>query len=178
MNLIDRKIDSTLRLCVDPADDDYITALLAYNRGLFHGFCWCAEQACEKYLRDLLLLEGLSTQNYDHDLVSLFRKVRQNDQRGIVSDTLSLPETTARGLDRWQDEPTARFIKCLAKYGSSDNRYAFEGTFVNGPVLHALDILCRAFRRLMRAVNLTDDDLFALQSTGLMFHERIDDDQG
>ncbi|MGI3904041.1 MAG: HEPN domain-containing protein [Janthinobacterium lividum] len=177
MHLNDRKIDLTLRLYVDPADEDYVQARSAYRLGLFHAFYWSAGQACEKYLKGLLLLQDRSAQNYGHDLVSLFRDVCQKDPDNIIPNTLNLPETTARGRERWHGETAALFIEYLAKYGSPDNRYAFEGTFVNGPVLHALDILCCAFRRLMRAVNLTGGDLFGHQSTELMFHERIDADQ-
>ncbi len=177
MSLSDRKIDLTLRLHIDPADEDYVTARSAYANGLFHVFYWCAGQACEKYLKALLLLQDWHAQNYGHDLMRLFRDVRQNDPQNIIPDSLDLPETTARGRERWQGQTTALYIEYLARYGSPDNRYAFEGTFVNGPVLHALDILCCAFRRLMRAVNLTGGDLFAHQSAGLMFHDQMADIQ-
>ena len=177
MNLSDRKIELTLRLHVDPADEDYVMARSAYANGLFHVFYWCAGQACEKYMKAILLIQGQHAQNYGHDLVRLFHDVRQKDLQGIIPVSLALPETTARGRERWQGRTPALYIEYLAKYGSPDNRYAFEGTFVNGPVLHALDILCCAFRRLIREVNLTGGNLFAHQSAGLMLHDRITNDQ-
>ncbi|QRE75510.1 hypothetical protein [Methylobacterium aquaticum] len=44
-------------------------------------------------------------------------------------------------------------------------------------MLHALDILCHAFRCLMRDVNLSGGDLFAYQNYNLMTHDRITDSQ-
>lgn len=178
MDVTDRKIDLTLRLYVDPADEDYLAARAAYSNGLFHVFYWCAAQTCEKYLKALLLLQDQSAWKYSHALMSLFCDIRQFDQQGVIPEHLDLPETSAMGRSKWQGKTSALYVDYLAKYGSPDNRYAFHGTFVNGPVLHALDILCCAFRRLMRTTNLTGGDLFVHQSSGLAHYERIADDQG
>jgi HEPN domain-containing protein len=178
MDVTDRKIDLTLRLYVDPADEDYLAARVAYSNGLFHIFYWCAAQACEKYLKACCLLQDRSAQNYGHDLVCLFQDVRQHDQHGVLPEQLDLPETSAMGRAAWQGKTSALYVGYLAKYGSPNNRYAFDGTLVNGPVMHALDILCCALRLLMRTTNLTGGDLFAHQSSGLAPYERIADDQG
>jgi len=178
MDLTDRKIDLTLRLYIDPADQDYLAARSAFNNCLFHVFYWCAAQACEKYLKAAILLQDRSAQDYGHDLASLFRDVRQFDRQGVIPEHLDLPETSAIGRSAWQGKPSALYVDYLAKYGSPDNRYAFHGTHVNGPVLHALDILCCAFRRLMRATNLTGGDLFAHQSPRLSHYQQIGNDQG
>ncbi len=177
MSLSERKIDLTFRLYVDPADHDYLAARWAYSNGLFHVFYWCAAQACEKYLKASLLLQDRPAHAYKHDLVALFQEARSCDPQGIMPDLLELPVTSAMGQDLWQGKTSALYIEYLATYGSPDNRYAFYGTFVNGPVLYALDIMCCAFRRLMRTTNITGDDLFARQSAGLMPHERIIEDQ-
>jgi HEPN domain-containing protein len=177
MSLEERKVELILRLYVDPADQDYLTSRWCYHSGIFHSFYWCAAQACEKYLKALVLLRGASAVGYGHNLVALFSDVRQHDHESIIPQLIDLPETTAMGRDAWQGKPVDLYIDYLNKYGSPDNRYAFEGTYVNGPVLHALDALCCAFRRLMRVSNLTGGDLFAYQSVRNLQHGRICDDK-
>jgi HEPN domain-containing protein len=93
MDFTDRKIDLTLRLYVDSANEDYLSARAAYNSCLFHVFFWCAAQACEKYIKALLLLQDRSKQGYSHNLVSLFHDIRQLDQQGVLPEHLDLPES-------------------------------------------------------------------------------------
>lgn len=177
MNVTDRKIDLIMRLYIDPADEDYIAARAAYSSGLFHVFYWCAAQSCEKYLKAALLLQDRSTQDYRHDIVSLYNEVLQHDRGNLLPEHLELPETTAMGRETWQGKNTILYIAYLAQYGSPDNRYGFHGTFVNGPVLHALDLLCCALRRMMNTTNLTARTLFDYQTDLCWRHEHIDNNQ-
>ena len=177
MNLVDRKIDLTFRLYVDPADQDYVAARSAFNNGLFYVFYWCAAQACEKYLKAALLLQNSSAQDYQHDLTNLFQAVRSFDRDHCIPDLFQLPETTAMGRVNWHQKPLSLFVDYLETYGSPDNRYAFKGTNVNGPILHALDYLLCNIRSFIRRTNLTGGDLFEHQSAGLGIDERIVDVQ-
>jgi hypothetical protein len=51
----------------------------------------------------------------------------------------------------------SNFVDYLNVYGSSDGRYALEGIFINGPVIHPLDSLSVLVRSLIRRRN---DQLF------------------
>ena len=173
----ERKIEFISRLYLDPADQDYLAARWAYNSAVFNVFYWCAGQACEKYLKAFLLLQNESTEGYGHRLTSLFDKAKHFDTDSMIPSVFALPETTAMGRDAWHSKPMVLYIDYLEKYGHPDNRYAFYGTYVNGPVLHALDIVCCSLRRLMRAKNFTGEDLFAYRNERSAMHERIGNDQ-
>ena len=43
---------------VDPGDENYVMARIAYHGGLYQDFFWNAAQATEKYLKASLLLNG------------------------------------------------------------------------------------------------------------------------
>lgn len=159
-SLDERKVDLIFNLYVDPADQDYLSARWAFNNGLFQSFYNSAGQSLEKYLKAALLLQDQSARNYGHDLDRLYAGVSRLDPDRYLPAQLDLPKTTAMGRNAWQDKPPNLFADYLKVYGSPDNRFAFYGTFVNGPVLHVLDILCHALRRLMRHRNFVAGDIF------------------
>jgi len=159
-SLEERKIDLIFKLYVDPADQDYLSARWAFSNGLFQSFYNSAGQSLEKYLKAALLLQDQSARNYGHALDRLYAAVSRLDPHGYLPAQLDLPKTTAMGRNTWQDKPPSMFADYLKKYGSPDNRFAFYGTFVNGPILHVLDILCHALRRLMRHTNFVAGDIF------------------
>src|SRR5690242_3852605 len=87
----------------DQADQDYIAARAIYPLGLREQFLWAALQACEKYLKGILLFNGHSARympgTYDvhrkrkgrpfpnHDLLSLFSAVTAIPDLGNVWPT-------------------------------------------------------------------------------------------
>ena len=170
-----RKIDLVLALYVEPADQDYLTARWAFGNGIFYAFYHAAAQAFEKYAKATLLLSDQDTRGYGHDLMKLHEAVVVLDRRGLMPTAFDLPETTAMGREAWQGKEVALFTDYLRQYGSPDNRYGIHGTFVNGPVLHALDIVCVAFRRIMRVVNMTGEDLFEVRNAQVGFYDRVDE---
>ena len=160
LNLVDRKIDLIMQLFVDPADEDYVLARSAYTSGLFRAFYWPAAQACEKYMKAALLLHDQSVKGYNHSLLDLFKAVVATDVTGIIPQHIDLPDTNASGRALWDQKSLSLFVDYLETYGSPDNRYGVIGTFINGPILYAMDIFAFSIRKLIRVSNLTHTDLF------------------
>ena len=62
---------------VIPADEDYLTARLLYKSNLHRNFFWSAAQCIEKYLKALLLLNGISVKKKGHNLKKLILEVEK-----------------------------------------------------------------------------------------------------
>jgi HEPN domain-containing protein len=60
----------------DAADEDYLIARMAARSGLQFQYCWSSQQAIEKYLKAILLLNGQKI-NFNHDLLSMFGAVME-----------------------------------------------------------------------------------------------------
>ena len=65
----DAHINSVAIRCFrDTADGDYIAARMAYRAQLFGQFFWSAEQAIEKYLKCILMLNRQKVKFFSHDI--------------------------------------------------------------------------------------------------------------
>lgn len=62
-----------IRCFRDTGDGDYIAARLAMRAGLAGQFLWAAEQAIEKYLKGILILNRVDTNNLGHDIGEALR---------------------------------------------------------------------------------------------------------
>jgi hypothetical protein len=141
---------------------DYVTARWAFINGVFHIFYWSAAQCAEKYLKAALLYNSVPVINFGHDLTRLHSKVIALDVHEMIPREIKLPSTTGLGRAAWQGKSAALFIDYLKRYGSPDNRYGLEGTYVNGPILHALDLVIAGVRGFMRGQNFFNADLLEL----------------
>ena len=65
----------------DNADKDYINARFCYFSKLDSQCLWTSQQAIEKYLKSILLFNGISTKKLGHDLISSVKKL--NSIKGI-----------------------------------------------------------------------------------------------
>ncbi|SDA15647.1 HEPN domain-containing protein [Methylobacterium sp. UNC378MF] len=160
MSLEERKIELALRMFVNIADQDYVTARWGFQNGLFHTFYWSGAQAIEKYLKAAILFRGESVENYGHNLKSLFARVRHLTGVDDLPKKLKIPKTTARGREMWNGKSIEHYVDYMNVFGSPDNRYAFEGLHINGPVLHALDFTCLHLRKTMNNNNVLSENLF------------------
>ena len=79
MNDIDAYLnDFAFRSFRDTADLDYISARLAYRHQLWPQFLWSSQQAVEKYLKCILLINRVPAKNLGHSLeraVHLLQKI-------------------------------------------------------------------------------------------------------
>lgn len=136
---------------VDPGDDNYVMARIAYHNGLYQDFFWNAAQAAEKYLKASLLLnrETLIKSNgynkFGHDLGRLFRKV-DTYAGEFFPDTLCRPEQL--GDLHWREETPLVFVERLNAAGDPSARYNVHGYTKRWEDLCHLDQFLWAARRV------------------------------
>jgi hypothetical protein len=163
-NFEERKSDLILRLFVDTADQDYLTARWCYCVGNFHTFAWLAEQAIEKYCKAFLLYQDISVQKFkNHNIVVLFAEVRARDKNCVLPDKITLGGSEALGTDEWQGKSVEEHIKYFNKYGSAHNRYGLVGLNVTQPHLHGMDAICYSLRAAMQSQSFVPEGVFEQQ---------------
>jgi HEPN domain-containing protein len=59
----------------DVADQDYLTARIAYRYELTPPFLWSSQQAVEKYLKAILLFNRVDTRDLGHNVVKAFSRL-------------------------------------------------------------------------------------------------------
>ena len=127
--------DFAIRSFRDIADGDYVAARMACRAGLVTQFLWAGQQAIEKYLKCILLLNRIEAKKVRHDLGKGTAKIN-------ASGKLSLNLT--RG--------TEEFIERLDKHGRY--RYLEVSNVAFGIDLVTLD---RAVWELRRYCTLSDE---------------------
>ena len=91
--------DFAIRCFRDVADADYIAARLAYRSDLTMQYLWASQQAIEKYLKCILLLNRIPAADVKHDL------------------ELGLAKIVGAGITLDLTEPTKKFIDYIDTYG-------------------------------------------------------------
>jgi hypothetical protein len=112
--------DFAIRCFRDTADGDYIAARLASRCRLAQQFLWSSQQAVEKYLKCILLLNRIEARNVKHNLSKALDAI-------LHSNKLTLELT----------ESTSGFIGSLNNFG--EYRYLEVSNFAWGHDLVALD---------------------------------------
>lgn len=117
----------------DVADADYIAARLSYRAGLFSQFQWSGLQACEKYLKGILLYNRIPSHEVGHSLKAAFELAKGLPFEIELSDT------------------SRSIIEHLDDYGP--NRYLIWSFEIYGPKLHQLDKAVWELRRYCTVLN-------------------------
>lgn len=68
------------------ADKDYIASRSMYKLNLDEQFFWYAQQCIEKYLKIILLFNGISIKLFSHDLVKLYNEITELNIYKIKKD--------------------------------------------------------------------------------------------
>jgi len=133
-------------LFVRTADENYVTARWCAMNQLDIDFLWLAVHALEKYLKAVLLLNGHSSRNHSHNIVSLYDAVKT-----FAADLLPTLLQRPPGLDvhHWFDRTPEAFIERLLDNGNADNRYLIYGYSTRLEDLYMLDTMVFAIRRLV-----------------------------
>ena len=152
-SLDERKSMLINELFVERADMDYLLARLAYQSGLFHNCYFLSAQSAEKYMKAYILYNNGSARAAKHDLMKLFNTVIDLDRNRCIPKKIQFPETTAMHSDAWNGKDVSLFVDYLNLFGHTDNRYGIVGTYVNGPIIHALDQLCHSLRVAISSAN-------------------------
>lgn len=136
---------------VDPGDENYVMARIAYHGGLYQDFFWNAAQATEKYLKASLLLNGETLiknnghNKFGHNLERLFRKV-ESYAGEFFPDTLTRP--VELGDLHWRSETPQAFVARLNAAGDPSSRYNVHGYTKRWEDLCHLDQFLWAARRV------------------------------
>lgn len=104
----------------DLADQDYVSARVAYRNEFDQQFRWCALQAIEKYLKAILLYNRVSAKGLGHDLSKALRRVN-----GVIDLEFSVPSDVEK------------FIDYISVYGA--DRYLSHPTHLKDSALLTLD---------------------------------------
>jgi HEPN domain-containing protein len=120
--------DFAIRCFRDTADGDYIAARMAYRAQLMPQFLWACLQAIEKYLKCILLLNRIKSDQATHDLTACLQKI----------------EASAKFKMHLSDF-THKFIVYLDRYGRF--RYFEVPYYVMGQEIWLLDQAVWEIRR-------------------------------
>src|SRR5437773_8141888 len=120
--------DFAVRSFRDIAAGDYIAARMACRAALVTQFLWASQQAVEKYLKCILLLNRIKAKKVRHDLGKALGKIKGS---GKVSLKLT--------------QGTEKFIEMLDDYG--EYRYLEVSNFAFGAQLVRLDRAVWELRR-------------------------------
>lgn len=124
----------------DLADQDYISARIAYRKEFDQQFRWSSLQAIEKYLKAILLYNRVSTKSIRHNLNEALRRVK------AIED-----------LEFWAPSDVEDFVDYLSIYGP--DRYLSHSTHLKESALLILDKSVWCIRRycfFMRQVVKSD----------------------
>jgi len=158
-----RKGQVILRMFIDQADRDYVSARWAHFAAFPNQFLWSAAQCAEKYAKGLLLLKGLSVKPFGHDLRALFKEAE-----GFVGEAFQRQITTVLhlyGSDRQErSEFLGNFVDKLSALGTPDVRYGVTDTYIDGADLARLDALCYVMRCALAGIELDGKSFYTLSN--------------
>jgi hypothetical protein len=126
----------------EQADKDYIVARSSYRMNLREQFLWASLQACEKYLKGILLFNERSAR---YDPASYDPIKKRNKEFGHDSTRLFAAARTIADLPLDKPDWLPDFLKYLAAFGN--NRYLSKATYATGDELRRLDEAVWVLRR-------------------------------
>jgi len=133
---------------IETADWNYLAGRDAFIGGRYWDFWWLTNHALEKYLKALLLLNGLRPLDNKHSPSALLSEVLQVDARLTPAHP---PEPKIRGLHHWPSNYRS-FLVLLERQGSPSNRYGTYGFAVEHGHLLQADHLIYWARRHARVL--------------------------
>jgi hypothetical protein len=149
------------------ADENYIVARWSYDNHLMTDFFWNSVHALEKYMKAVLLFNGISVKVFSHGLEELYNEI-ENLAGALLPTTLVQPADL--DIYNWVDLTPRQFIEKLDRNGNADNRYLTYGYAQHPWYLHMVDASVWAIRRL--AVPL-DMPIAAGRKAGLPTHRAV-----
>ncbi|HEX7046289.1 MAG TPA: hypothetical protein VF275_01780 [Gammaproteobacteria bacterium] len=122
------------------ADLDYVAARMNYQLQLRQQFLWSGHQAIEKYLKGILLFNGLSSRWYEDSDGKKHNYV--HNLPALLIHAQKLPHFE-NALSKRSEE----FLNLLDRTGGANNRYIVTRTFNLPNAIHMLDELVWRIRR-------------------------------
>jgi hypothetical protein len=131
----------------DQADGDYISARMNYQMELREQFLWASLQACEKYLKAILLFNEKSARFCDGAKTGEQKKRRPEFGHDLLKLLVAVQEITDLPLDK--PEWLTEFLGYLNRFGN--NRYLSIATYAVGDELRRIDEVVWTLRRLCQS---------------------------
>jgi HEPN domain-containing protein len=133
----------------DQADQDYISARSIYRLKFREQFLWSSLQAVEKYLKGILLYNGVS---------ALYKNWPSTKGPQFSHDLVALLEAVKKVPDIDFDCPAGveRFVDYLNRLGP--NRYFDRPTYTRGDEIHSLDQAVWHIRRYCQDLHFEVND--------------------
>lgn len=125
-----------IRCFRDTGDGDYIAARLAMRARLHTQYLWAAEQAVEKYLKCILVLNRVNTKDLSHDLERALARVHQT--LALELELTDLERSAFNSLVRWNAD-----------------RYLINSYVIEEHELGALDLLVWRLRQYCEPLDVT-----------------------
>lgn len=141
--------DLVWRLFREAADEDYTVARWAARHGLMYQFYWSSQQALEKCMKCILLLNGTNISGFSHGLLPLFDQTTKI--AGELLPLLFIPPKYFPGGQLFTGgitEPLEILVKRIDEKGNPSNRYRHYSNTIHGYDLHKVDELFFQLRRL------------------------------
>lgn len=147
--LEDAKYRIAKEMFLRTADDNYLVARWCRFEQLNVDFSWLAVHALEKYMKAALLMNGQSSKGLGHDVVRLYKGVKDKVAKGLLDRPFTKPPDWKRF---WRDETTETYLQRLYNAGNADNRYEVYGYELEPEDLVKLDATVFAVRRLCQTL--------------------------
>jgi hypothetical protein len=141
------------------ADEDYLVSRWAGQMGLGYQFYSSAQQATEKYLKCILLMNSKSVKNYGHDLKKLFEEQKDITQK--IMPTIFTPPNCFRLNSHHVNsifEPYISIIDRINQLGNPNNRYRMYSIVFDLLDIHKIDELFFQLRRLCDPLDIDGRD--------------------
>lgn len=129
---------------VDTADQNYVLARWCFQMGMQSDFLWNATHCLEKYLKAILLYNGMPAKEGGHNAHKLYLKVKEFAE-DLLPGTLIQPDQ-AQG--QWAEENAESYVCRIYQNGDAPVRYNVFGYFLMGADLFKLDQVVFALRRM------------------------------
>src|ERR1035437_6420350 len=101
------KLNEIARFCFrDVADNDYLAARILFRYGLIQQAYWFSEQAVEKYLKSILLFNGMGIKSIGHDLQKALLKIEH-----LTHIKLELPGDVRTSIIELNNEGKNRYFE-------------------------------------------------------------------
>ena len=104
-------------LFINTADDNYITARWCFIEELNVDYFWLAVHALEKYMKAVLLVNGMSSKGFNHDIVKLYKSVKLFAS-DLLPDSLEQPDALGSNY-QWRAESPEQFLQRLYDNGNA-----------------------------------------------------------
>lgn len=139
------------------ADLDYRLARKCLQFGSESHFYWMIAQACEKYLKSVLLLNDVCVRGINHDIPEAFEKIPPHI-RSVLPDRPKKPDGAPQAFSwqkhdgdadkYWLDQSFTQSLRMISFRGSPGSRYREDNFYLDGSMVHLFDEIVFQLRRI------------------------------